>query len=377
MSTNHRITLLLDEAESIARQPEMSRRDVARSNVLLARIASLRDESGFRRSSPRLRFTPQMRAFRDYMTSGTVEKETRDMLEGSQGLQTWTAGSQGGYLVPQEFYEELLNAMAQYDPLLGEDDVRLVRSKSVAMHPQQLAGWDLSQAESSQVGEGVQENTLTPQPTVAGKVMNAWMHRASLKASFEFEEDAFMDAMQLTIQAYGIAFARGMGIQLATGTGSGQPQGIQTGAVNSGVTTEAAGALSLDDFDAIYFSLNRAYRASPKCRWVMNDSTYALARKALTAGGYPLFGPGEDTEMIFGKKVLISPTMPSTAGSKGIIFGDLGHFVVRLGPLLVQRSLFRADYGQATYHGRMRVDSTVFDPSAGAAPPVVYATLHS
>ena len=74
--------------------------------------------------------------------------------------------------------------------------------------------------------------------------------------------------------------------------------------------------------------------------------------------------------------------MPSTPGSTSIIFGDLSHFVVRLSAMMVQRSVETyahgsATYLSATYHDRMRVDSTVFDPSAGATPPIVYATLHA
>ena len=84
--------------------------------------------------------------------------------------------------------------------------------------------------------------------------------------------------------------------------------------------------------------------------------------------------------MILGKRVLVSPSMPSAAGSKGIVFGDLSHFWVRLSATTILKATEATsaiEQGQFLFLGRMRVDSFVFDPSGGSAPPIVYATLHS
>jgi HK97 family phage major capsid protein len=87
----------------------------------------------------------------------------------------------------------------------------------------------------------------------------------------------------------------------------------------------------------------------------------------------------EDKELLFGKRVLISPSVPSAAGSKGIIFGDLSMFTVRVcGKPEVKRASETPGYvekGIALYTGWLRVDSGIIAP--GSVAPIVYATLHA
>jgi HK97 family phage major capsid protein len=384
------------EADTITRRGRlnpkgMSRTEQSRVNVLLARSAALRNHSGTapKPLSERARYRPELRAFAEWLKDGLVSEETRTLLAGTQGVGSWTQGPAGGYLVPQEFYAELVSAIAQADPLLSADAVRLITesgSSPLRLRPMRVAGWDLSTASASQVSESTQESAVTP--TVGGATLNGYLFREEIAVSMEFDQDidAFFGVLDTMNDYYQQAFRVGIGAALVNGTGSGQPQGILTGATNSGVTTSNAGRINLADFTAIYFSLNKAYRSRPKCAWVMNDATYALvlgATAQITAAeGEPLFRPRRDPETIFGKPVLISPSMPGGAGSKAIVFGDLSHFVVRLSGMEIVRTTQTigagsVTYGEASYKGRMRADSAVFDPSGGATPPIVYATLHS
>lgn len=308
--------------------------------------------------------------------SDPLRREARDLGEGTQGVGSFTESA--GALVPQEIYDQVLLGMAQFDNLFGEDDVRLSRNLEFAgLRPMRLSGWDLSTVSSAQVTEGSQESDFVPFPLVEGETLNGYMHVASIPVSFQFDQDSFQNSMALMMEAFPIALARGMGKDLVNGTGNNQPQGVLAGAANSGYTTAASTALSLTDFNSIYFSVDRAYRASPRCRWVMNDATYQLARSSVDSAGRPLIPLSDDAEKIMGKPVLISPSMPSGANTKAIVFGDLSHFFVRLSPMAIQRTNERADYGQYTFHGRMRVDSAVFDPTSGVKPPIVFATMHS
>jgi HK97 family phage major capsid protein len=189
-----------------------------------------------------------------------------------------------------------------------------------------------------------------------------------------------MNALDLMSRAFGAGFARGIGASLVNGTGSGEPEGLLTGARDSGVTTAGAGAIILDDIENVYFSLNRAYRNSPKCAWVVNDGVYKMIRKAKDSQGRPLLSVERDDEILMGKKLLVSPTLSATAGQPGIVFGDLSHLVVRLSSMkIVRKSQVPGfvEVGKALYAGRVRVDSKVFDPSDGGAAPILYATLHA
>lgn len=373
------------------------------ADVCLARIAVIR-ETGESYAEVRSKYTaelleqlsqqtglkPQtesveMRAFRKYMNGR--EAEMRDFLAGTQSI-SYTQGASGGYLIPQELQPVVVEALAQTSPLLDEKNVSMSKSGSFQLRPYTVAGYDLTGISAVKVGEGVQQ---TPQattfPTVSGKILNGYTYRCSLAASLEFEEDSFFDTMRLLGRAYGVAMARGIGADLVNGNG-GAPSGLLTGAANSNVTTGSAGVIVDADIESVYFSVDRVYRQSPKCAWVMNDAVYEMVRKAKDSNNRPLINVIGDVELLHGKPILIEPNMPSTAGSKGIVFGDLSHFYVRLSGLWIQRVLQVAggsgsvNYGEASYIGRQKADSVVFDPGTASSPvtstaPIVYATLHS
>jgi predicted phage gp36 major capsid-like protein len=182
------------------------------------------------------------------------------------------------------------------------------------------------------------------------------------------------------IQAFSVGIARGAGADLVNGNGTTAPQGLLTAAANSGVTTQASGVISATDVNDTYFSLNRAYRNSPKCAWVMSDTVYQMIRAAKDSNNRPLLNMHGDDETLMGKKILVSPSVPSAAGSKGLIFGDLSQYVVRVvkNSTEITRSIETPGYaemGIALYTAWTRVDANLIAP--GSVTPVVYATLHS
>lgn len=307
-----------------------------------------------------------------------------DMLAGTQSI-TYTPGTSGGFLVPQEFEADIIQGMAQFDPLLDKRLVNLLTTKTG--RPLTYPGWDLSTIAATLVAEGVQQNPGSV-PATLGIALGAYTFRASLDASIELEDDDFEPVVNQMKRAFSIALARGIGAYLATGSGSGQPQGVLTGAANSGITldptitSDVSGTLN-DQFQEAYFSLNRYYRASEKCAWVMSDSTYKWIRKLTDKQGRPLLDIRKDKEEIMGKPVLISPTMPTYGGSPivsgKIVFGDLSHYVVRATQMTLTRTTQAAgyiDYGKALYTARMRVDAKISDPTSGASAPIVYITVH-
>lgn len=361
----------INEAEALTAKPEITKRDEARISVLLAKIAALRSD----------RIAPSDFAKRwlcAFMKGRSLPIEARgtDLLAGTQSI-TYTEGPEGGYLVPQEIHDTLVLGLAQWDPFLDDDLVTLAVSDSFSLKPYTVPGWDLSTFAATKVGENVKQNPQTV-PTATGTILNGYTYRATLDASFEFEEDNFQPIMDQIQLAYVIAFARGIGIDLAVGNGATAPQGVLTGAANSGVSTPSASSLTYTDIENIYFSVNRIYRNAPKCAWAMADSVYELVRKAVDNNGRPLINIVKDKETLMGKPVYVSPSLPTGSGAKGIVFGDLSHYVVRVSRMEISRNLQAAgyvEYGKALYTGRMRADAKVIDPTGGVTPPIVYATL--
>lgn len=362
----------LVEADEITKRSDGGRPTEARLSFLLAKIKALNgapvaaDEVG------------------DFFRALLKGKEIRQGQEGTQSI-AYTTGAEGGFFVPNEFGTEVVHGMAQFDPLLNPDVVSLITSDSFDLRPFTIPGWDLSTFSAVKVAEGTQQSPQTF-PTVSGKILNGYKYKASLDASMELEEDAFAPMIDLMSDAFSVGFARGIGADLVVGDGTTAPQGVINGAGASVYTTAATGVLALNDFENVYFKVNRFYRASKKCAWLMNDAAYQMARKATDTVGNPLLKLLDDKETIMGKPVLVSPSLPAYNGSLGsqlagsfCVFGDLSKLYVRVSKMVIKRQWQLpgfVDKGKALYTGIMRADAKLLDPTGGVVPPIVAAALH-
>jgi len=258
---------------------------------------------------------------------------------------------------------------------LDKDNVDLCQEPDLAFRPLSFTGWDLSSIGSARVGENTQSSAGVF-PTVSLNIMNRpGMHRLSLAASYEFSDDTYFEDTKLMAQAFGIGFARGIGAEVA--------QTLLAGAKNSGITisdSESA-TIQIAELNTVYFALDKIYRHSDKCCWAMSDGTWEKIRNMKTTVGGPLLDIRKGKLELLGKPVLICPSIPGLLVDSGvfpgkIIFGDFDHLKVRLSALaLTVNKEFAVDKGQTLFTGRMRADSAVVDASAGAAPPIIYATI--
>ena len=406
-------------------------KDRAEAQVLQQRIATLRD-TGISSDEARAMYAegikdelkfPEARygkAFWGWFTGKDPEgKEVRAILAGPGGREmrdittgtsggpfggqetiTWTSGASGGYTVPIEAYDAVIEGLAQVDPLLDKDVCGFEVSPGPYLNPKMVAGYDLTQIAAARVAEstqsadqGLEQPGNNPQgwPTVSGGVLRSnIIYRLLFRASMEAETDIPALAAKLG-RALGVAFGRALGRDAILGSGaSGVPQGlytaltpsvtIGTGTVQVG-STQTTGNITNTDIDAVFFKVNRIYRDSPKCSWLMPDSVYQKIRNATDNQGRPLLKMDDDKEVLMGKRVLVSPSLPLVGGSPvqngALIFGDLDHFKVRISRPTLQRLKERfIDFYGVGYVGRVRMDSLLFDPSGGTQPPVVLATVN-
>lgn len=379
--TMRELRAAISEAEALTgKQSGMSKTEEARVNVLLAKIAALRQSA----IAPNDFTRRWMSAF---LKGLEVPGESRgnDVLAGKETI-TYGQGPAGGYLVPTEFNQALVLGLAQWDPLLDEDVVTLIASDDYSLRPMNVPGWDLSTYAAQRVGEATQQNPQAV-PTSAQAFLNGYTYKATLDASFEFEEDnAFQPTIELMRVAFDIAMARGIGVDLVSGTGTAQPQGIVTGAHNSGVTTGALNTVTYTDVENVYFSVNRLYRNSPKCAWLVTDAVYELIRKSVDDNHRPLINIVGDRELLMGKPIYICPSLPAYNASLGAqlpgsfcVFGDLSHYIARVSAFYLTRSMQApgyVEYGKGLYTALCRADGRVLDPTGGTTAPIVYATLH-
>lgn len=326
--------------------------------------------------------------FKRYLRGENVEAELRsnnDFLAGTESV-SFSEGNVGGVLVPQQFQNAVSEGLAQVDPLLNPEVCSLIQEPDFRLRPLQLPGWDLSTIAAVQVDEGSQHNSDVV-PGTTQKLLNKFTYRLSLGASLEWEDDqqAFDSALAAMGRAFGIGFARGIGFDLINGNGSSAPAGILSN-LTAKVTTLNNGKIVADDIHNVFFAVNRIYRASKKCAWLMNDAAYELVRKATDNQGRPLLSVKDDQEQLMGKPVYIAPSLPAYNPSlpeqypgSFCVFGDLSHFYVHATTMSLRRKLQvpgYIEYGKALYTGLLSVDAVLHDPTGGTLPPVIAAALH-
>jgi HK97 family phage major capsid protein len=111
---------------------------------------------------------------------------------------------------------------------------------------------------------------------------------------------------------------------------------------------------------------------------------YQRIRQATDNSGRPLLHiGGNDEEVLFGKPIYVSPSLPVVGGSLALnsvlLFGDLQQYHVRMSKPLMTRNIQSAtkgiEFGQALYSCRARVDAVYIDASSGVSPSIIAATV--
>lgn len=387
---------ILAQAEALTNNPNATRADLKRADVLLAQAAEMRtsqeiiehandlaEEIGLPRRAaykPPSQRAQEDAEIRNFLVSKTVPPGRGGPLEQRGAAMNIGTGSSGGFFVPNDFYmaEQVAMAMAAYDPVWDDKSVtRIVRKNAT---PLPVPSFDMTAVSSSIIAENalVSPSTL---PTFLNTNLSApsYNFRSNwIPVSLELLQDSAYDVVgKILVPAFAQAIARGASVFLTTGTGTGQPAGILTGAASS-TTTASPTAITATELETFYMSLDRAYRTSPNAAFLMSDATYLLIRKLTdTTNLRPLIDIVAGESFLFGKRVLTSPSMPAaTATLKPILFGDLSAFYVATTEMQIQVLRERnAEFGQIVVGAGMRVDSKVV--ASGNAKPLIYLTMHA
>lgn len=345
----------------------------------------------------------ETRAFTQFLRRGMggVDPSLRPLLEkravydaglNEGGFQA--SGTAGGFTVPQGFWDNLQIALKQYGGIMPY--CRLVTT--AAGNPMDWPTTDPTAVVGAIIGEGVQD---TYNDYVFGQgILNAWTYTSKLiLASFELVNDSAFDIDSFVRDRIGEAIGRAFAAHLITGTGSGQPLGVQTAlaavgvvaGANGGVFASAAtstvglvntigkyaatpatdrlvnGLVGFDDILSMISKVDPAYRATGRARFFFNDTTLAALRSIADGYGHPLWNPNVQSgagDDLYGYPYTIDQNMPnvSTTASTtgGLIFGDLQTAMVvrRVNQADVLRLNERyADARQVGYFGFVRQDA--------------------
>lgn len=304
---------------------------------------------------------------------GALPTETRSLVQHNLDLpkeiraQAVGTDSAGGYTVPEGFQAEIVKSMAAWGPMLDPSVTRVLNTSTGNDIP-----WPTVN-DTSNTGALLAENTQEGEQdvTFAQKVLGAYKYSSDIvRVSLELLQDSAFDMDQLLSELFGERLGRIGNAQLTTGTGSGQPNGIVT-ASSAGKTAASATAITFDEIIDLFHSIDPAYRASPRCSFMFNDSTLSSIRKLKDGDGNYLWqsadGRSGEPATILGRPYVVNQAMASIAtGNKTVLFGDMNKYVVRrVRDFTLLRLAERyADFYQVGFLAFNRIDGELLDTAA-------------
>jgi HK97 family phage major capsid protein len=344
---------LKQEIEIIERNAEMKKE-----------IASMEGEA--RAAAPKANASE---AFGKYLRHGfsALTTEERSLIQ-KRGTATQVAGTDnlGGYLVPQEFSNELDMA----SEFTGEVE-RLAKKLNTAGGG--LLDYPTLNDTATDANLVSEASAVTVQDmTFGNKQLSAYNYSSLVKVSQQLLQDSAFDLNAFLVEAMGERIARATNAAFTTGTGSSQPQGIITGSA-AGKTAASATAITADEILDLIYSIDPSYRNKPGFALMAHDNVIAAIR-ALglgSANDFPVFIPSMtagEPDRIFGVPVYVNNDMASSiaTGAKTLLAADFSKFVVRnAGGIQMLRLNERfADELEVGFVSWKRSDSVVLDNRA-------------
>jgi HK97 family phage major capsid protein len=263
------------------------------------------------------------KAFRSYARTGNIAEEHRALLT--------TSDATGGALIPELFYENLVNALKFYGPIASKVKQKITDNSGaplkVATGNDTTNGLVLLGTEGTSAPAETDpafESHLLGVDTVSGGLV---------KISFEELSDSSFDLDSAIRDYFGVRYARGLESAITTGKDSAgttlpnQSTGGLLGAATVGTTTATVAAgIGWVDLTETFSSLDPAYAITPS--WVMNSSTRSYLISLRDGFGRPYFqnDPGNSApfQNIMGFPICLNQAMPNMgASTTPILFGDL------------------------------------------------------
>ena len=224
--------------------------------------------------------------------------------------------SEGGYLVPDEYENTLVQALEGENVIRGRSHVI---TTSNGTHKIPVVA---SKGEAS----WIDENGAYPEDDDTFAQVNIDAHKVGtiIKVSEELLNDSAFNLESYFAQE----FARRIGTKeedaFINGNGSSKPTGILTSA-EVGVTAASDKTITADEIIDLIYSLKGSYRRNAV--WVLNDSTVKVIRKLKDENGQYIWQPAlkdGDHDTLLGRPILTTGAMPEIAAdAKPVIFGDL------------------------------------------------------
>lgn len=313
-------------------------------------------------------------AFNRFLISGMGElnQEERSILnQGRANLEqralSAVTGAAGGFTVPTGFFNELIESMKAYGGM-RQARSRVLTTKSG--NPLPIPKGDDTGNTGAIVGENTAAGNATD-PVFSQANLGAYKYTSKVfLIPIELLQDSAFNIEEWIREVIVTRIGRITNTHFTVGTGSGQPNGVVTGAGlgKTGATGQTA-AVTYDDLVDLIHSVDPAYRVAPS-EFMFNDNTLKVIRKLKDSQGIPLWQPSLQIgvpDTILGYRYVINQDVASmAANAKSILFGDFRKFFIRD---VMDVSIFRMgekyiDSGQVGFVAFSRHDSVMSDNNA-------------
>jgi len=252
-----------------------------------------------------------------------------------------------GVFVPTEFVSETYAAMAAHDAIFDPEVVTYMESSNGRVTEFPVYG-DI-EVVGVPVGEAADTTGSEQNLSAPGAAFNGvYSFRSPIwRVPIEVVQDveAMGGVVPMFKQFAADRIARGAAQKLINGSGTGEPLGLIPALLAAGVTPVTAvgsadntggsenssNSIGSKDIAKLYYSLNKAYRNSPKAAFFMSDDTLVYLAQLVNKMGSPLVQWQGPEAFIFGKPVRVCPSMDSIAASKyPVLFGDGSYWLTRM-----------------------------------------------
>ncbi|GGU90987.1 phage capsid protein [Streptomyces litmocidini] len=276
-------------------------------------------------------------------------------------------GAAGGYVVPTEFRAKMVESMKFFGAMRQVAEVITTESGAKIQWP--------TNDDTANVGAILSENTqVTEQDVTLGQQeIDSYMYTSKLvRVSLQLLQDNVLDFEGWLARKLGERIGRIQNAHFTTGTGSSQPEGIQTNAgIGKTGGTGQTTSVTYDDLIDLIHSVDPAYRLSGRVQFMLADSTLGSVRKLKDSQNRPLWEPSIQAgvpDRILGYSYTVNQDMPAmAANAKSILFGDFfaGYLIRDVQDVQLLRLSERyADYLQVGFLAFARSDGTPQDTAA-------------
>ena len=268
-------------------------------------------------------------AFKKYLRGGnaSLSNDEKSLLV-EKRVNVSDNNSKGAYTVSTALYDQFVETMKYFAPVLNE--VNVIRTASG--QPMDFTTFNETNKSASFVG--AQASTISEDEMAFGTTSIS-VHTAAtmVKLSWELLQDNEFNLEGEMGRLLGERVGRLLETAMTTGTGTNEPFGIVTDA-GAGITAASASAFTRNELVQLIHSIDPAYRARG-AKFMFNDSTLSAIKQLAigSADARPLWQPSireGAPDTIDGFSYVINQAMDNVAtGNVPVLFGEFNCYYAR------------------------------------------------